>query len=123
MAGRQMIFVYERDQRQNICCFVLNVTMVSADLVFNFTLGIATVLIIIAQRSIIVFPSYRPNLFPTSRAKSNRWWSRTENKNILNSQTVISSSWISTKVVSQAPSCPKNSKDNRQMSIIDNESQ
>ena len=76
-----MIFVYERDQRQNICCFVLNVTMVSADLVFNFTLGIATVLIIIAQRRIIVFPSYRPNLFPTSRGKSNRWWSRNENKN------------------------------------------
>ena len=41
MAGRQMIFVYERDQRQNICCFVLTVTMVERrDLVFNFTPGI-----------------------------------------------------------------------------------
>ena len=60
MAGRQMIFVYERDQRQNICCFVLNVlnvTMVSIDLVFNFTLGISTILIIMAPLWIIVFPS------------------------------------------------------------------
>ena len=48
IAGKQMIFVYERDQKQNICCFVPNVTMVSADLVFNFTLGIPTILIIIA---------------------------------------------------------------------------
>ena len=37
----------------------------------------------------------------------------------MRTKTLISSSRISLKVVSQACSCPKNSKDNRQLSIID----